>query len=127
MPVSRRSRLWLLAGSAALLALAVVAFEPASHWSRDPELFRLLRGMAAIKGLLALLAFAAAWWRLGRDTTPRLAATYVGGVWALAFAAGLIWQLTAVPAASGLFHVATLVLLVAAWRDAGPAFERRRA
>lgn len=121
-----RRRAWLLGGSLLLLAAPLTLSAPAAHWAGDPELFRLLRGMAAIKGLLAVLAFAAVWWRLGRDATPRLAATYVGAVWVLALAAGLIWQLTAVAAASGLFHCATILLLVAAWRDAGPVFERRR-
>lgn len=125
-PFHARPRLWLLAGSALLLAAPLALLAPAAHWASDPELFRLLRGMAAIKALLAVLAFAAVWWRLGRGLTPRFAASYVGGVWGLAFAAGLIWQLTAVPLASGLFHCATILLLITAWRDAGPAFERRR-
>ena len=113
-----RPRAWLVVGSALALGAPVAAFEPAAHWAADPELFRLLRGMAVIKAMLAVAAFSVIWWRLGRTLATTLAATYVGGVWVLAVATGLIWNLTAIVAASGLFHLATIVLLVAAWRDA---------
>ena len=112
-----RRRTLLLMGSALLLAAPLALFEPGAHWADDPELFRLLRGMAGLKGVMVIIAFTAVWWRLGRGLTPRLASTYVGGVWAVALATGLIWQLTAVPAASALFHGAIIALLVAAWRD----------
>ena len=110
-------RTLLLMGSALLLAAPLAFFEPAAHWADDPELFRLLRGMAGLKGVMVAIAFTAVWWRLGRELAPRLASTYVGGVWAIALATGLIWQLTAVPTASALFHGAIIALLVAAWRD----------
>ena len=112
-----RPRTLLLAGSALLLAAPLAFVEPAAGWADDPELFRLLRGMAVLKGILAALAFAAVWWRLGRTLGAHLTATYVGSVCVMALATGLIWQLTALPAASALFHGATIALLVAAWRD----------
>ncbi len=110
-------RALLLTGSALLLAAPIAFVEPAAGWADDPELFRLLRGMAVLKGMLAALAFAAVWWRLGRTIGARLTAIYVGSVCVMALATGLIWQLTALPVASGLFHCATIALLVAAWRD----------
>ena len=110
-------RALLLMASALLLATPLALFEPAAHWADDPELFRLLRGMAVLKGMLATLALAAVWWRLGQKIHARLTATYVGSVCVMALATGLIWQLTALPAASALFHGATIALLVAAWRD----------
>jgi hypothetical protein len=114
-------RVALLIGSGLLAAAPLAAVEPAAHWLDDPELFKLLRGMAGIKALLAAIALAAAWWRLGRSPAPAgLAVRYIGGVWALALATGLIWQLTVIPAASVLFHAATITLLVTAWADAAP-------
>jgi hypothetical protein len=124
---SARLQLLLVLGSSILLLTALAMFEPAAHWADDAELFVLLRGMASIKGLLAVLAFSAVWWRLGRSLSPRLAPrlaqTYIAGVWALALASGLIWQLTFIVAASGLFHLASMALLVATWRDAGPRLQ----
>jgi|SRR6056297_3127278 len=74
--------------------------------------------MAGIKAGLAALAFTAVWWQLGRvPAAGPLTATCIGGVWALALAARLIWQLSAIIAASVLFHGATVTLLVVAWRD----------
>lgn len=121
-------RVLLLAGSSLLFAAPLALVEPAAHWARDPELFGLLRGMGGIKALLAVLACAAVWWRLGRTAPSRsIGATYVGGVWVLALAAGLIWQLNAIVAASVLFHAATLTLLITAWRDIEPASTGRSA
>jgi len=114
-----RQCVMLMLGSSILLLVPLLMFEPAAHWADEAELFILLRGMACIKGLLAALAFSAVWWRLRQTPTSRLAQTYIGGVWAMALAAGLIWQLTFIVAASGLFHCATIALLIAAWRDGG--------
>ncbi len=126
-PAASHLRLGLLvAGSVLLLATPLVLLEPAAYWQDDPELFRLLRGMAVIKGVLALLAASLVWWRLGRLSGPGFAAAYIGGVWVLALATGLIWQLTLVLPASGLFHAATLMLLVTAWRDTGSRLADRR-
>lgn len=123
--MTSRRRALLVIGSAVLLAAALLAFEPAAYWARDPELYRLLRGMAVLKAGLAALALSAVWWRLGRVSVRRsFAATYTATVWALALASGLIWQLTAIMVASALFHVATIVLLVAAWRDVAPGSAR---
>ncbi len=121
-----RQHLMLLLGSAMLLVAPLAMFEPAAHWADDAELFILLRGMACIKGMLALLALIAVWWRLGQPLKARLAKTYIVGLWALALASGLIWQLTFIVAASGLFHLATIALLVAAWRVIEPRFEKSR-
>jgi len=121
-----RQRVLLLIGSGLLLATPLALLAPGAHWAQDPELFRLLRGMGTLKFLLAAVAFAVVWWRLGRPVTPGLRAIYVGGVCTLALATGLIWQLNLVLPASGLFHLATLALLVAAWRDIEPRFGNDR-
>lgn len=113
-------RISLLLGSAVLLAIPLMLFEPPAYWADDPELFRLLRGMGMLKLVLAAIAFAASWWRLGAQPGVHLQTAYVGGVWALSLAAGLIWQLHWVIPASALFHGGTLALLFAAWRDMEP-------
>ena len=124
-PPTSSARRRLVIGSVLLFALPLIVLETAGHWSGDAELFTLLRGMAAIKAALALLALTAAAWRLGQGSAPRaITASYVGGVWAMALAAGLIWQLTAIVAASALFHAATIALLVTAWRDMEPLSAR---
>lgn len=120
-------RLRLVLGAGVLFAASVVMLQPAAHWVHDPELFRLLRGMGVLKIVLAALALAVVWWRLGQALSPRLQTVFVGAVWALSLAAGLIWQLTMILPASALFHLATLSLLVAAWRDIGPRMEQQRA
>ncbi len=120
-----RPRLLLLAGSGLLFAIPLMLFQPAAYWAGDLELFRLLRGMGMLKIALAALALAVVWWRLGRPVPARLQAVLLGGVWMLSLSAGLIWQLHAVLPASGLFHVATLALLIAAWRDMEPRLARR--
>lgn len=120
-----RPRLALVAGSALLFAIPMLWLQPAAYWAGDLELFRLLRGMGTLKVVLAALALAVVWWRLGRPVPARLQAVFVGGVWALSMAAGLIWQLHAVLPASGLFHAATLALLVAAWHDMEPRLAQR--
>lgn len=120
-----RTRPALLAGSAVLLAAPLLLVAPAAHWAGDADLLLLMRGMAGIKSALALAALGLVAWRLGKPELSRARiASYVGGVWALALATGLIWQLTAIVPASMLFHAATLTLLVTAWRDTTPLSAR---
>ena len=118
--VFSRARLLLVAGSGLLFAIPLLVLQPAALWTTDVELFRLLRGMGSLKILLAVIALTVIWWRLGRPVPAGLQAVLIGGVWALSLAAGLIWQMHLVLPASGLFHAATFVLLVAAWRDMPP-------
>ena len=120
-----RARTALLAGCAVLLAAPLLLVAPAAHWAGDADLLLLMRGMAGIKSALALAALAVVAWRLGKPELSRTrVASYVGGVWAMALATGLIWQLTAIVPASLLFHAATLTLLVTAWRDTSPVLAR---
>jgi hypothetical protein len=116
---SRQSRIQLLFVSLVLTATIVALLEPAPQWGRDVELAQLLRGMGAIKALLTLGALAAIWWRLGRPVSRPQASAYLVGGWSLVLANALIWELTAIGAASALYHMATLGLLVLAWRDPG--------
>ncbi len=107
----------LLAGCAAAVGLAGRAGDPAAYLLADPALARLLRAMALIKGMLALAAAVAAWWRFGWRAGTAASTVYLAATWALAGAAMLIWQLTLIPLAAVLFHAALVGLLLAAWRD----------
>lgn len=83
----------------------------------EPELAVLLRGMAAIKGLLAASAAGLVWWRLGQPVSARAAVAYITCTWVLFAATALIWQLAIILVAAVLFHVAGLVGLVVAMRE----------
>ncbi len=117
-----RARVWrTLLVSGGLVATAVAASTGASEARAavDPELVRLLRGMALIKAVLTLAALAAVLWRLGRPISAGLCGTYLAGSWAMAAATVLIWQLVLLPAAALAFHAGEIALLLAAWRDGG--------
>lgn len=120
-------RLRLVAGCAVAIAAAALIGDPASFSLADPELALLLRGMALIKGLLVVAAFALVLWRVGLPIGAGAATGYLAGVATMAFATALIWQLSFIVPAAALFHAAGLLLLVVAWRDDGrPAFAIRQ-
>jgi len=112
-----RWRVLVLAGCACAVAMAAWLGDPAQRLAADPELARLLRGMALIKGLLALGAVSLVTWRFGRPVAPGVAVVYVVGCWWLAAAAMLVWQLTVIPFAALGFHAAEISMLVVAWRE----------
>ena len=112
-------RALLLAGCVASAAAVGWLADPAAVLQADPELARLLRGMALIKAAVVLAAIGVLLWRFGGPTTPRTASAYLAGAWMLCGASLLIWQLSAIAFAALLFHTGVLLLLVAAWRDRG--------
>lgn len=96
---------------------ATIALVDASALPRvDPELARLLRGMAVIKALLLGAAIAVLLWRFGLPIRPAVAGGYGFGVLSMAVATALIWQLTWLLPAAAAFHVGLFVLLGIAWR-----------
>lgn len=109
----------LVIGCVAAALLAAASGEPGALVRADPQLAFLLRGMAAIKAALVLGAIAVTRWRFGWQVPPGLAAAYIAGTSALAGASVLIWQLSFIPLAAAVFHVAAFVVPVAAWRDRG--------
>lgn len=111
----------LVALSVAAVAGAFAIGDPAVVQRADPALANLLRGMAALKALLALAAFAVVWWRFGRATPVRAAAGYATGVAAMAAGAALIWQLSFIAQTAAVFHVAMLGLCLLALKDDGVA------
>ncbi len=112
-------RCLLLAGGLAALAGAVWLGEPSAKLRAEPDLAFLLRGMATIKAVIVLAAFAAASGRLGQAIPPRVAAAYLGGCWLLAGATALIWQPSFIPQAALVFHGGEFLFLIMAWRDVG--------
>lgn len=112
------ARALLLGGCVLAASAAAWQGDPASYLRADPELARLLRGMALIKSGIALAAIAAVLWRLGWPLTrPATAAGYLGACWVLAGSCMLIWQLTDIAVAAIAFDGAGLVLLGLVWHE----------
>lgn len=101
------------------LACALVGWVAASGASRavEPELAVLLRGMAAIKGLLAVFAASLVCWRFGLPISARAAWAYATCAGLMFVACALIWQLVFIPLASALFHVGWMGAACVAWRE----------
>lgn len=114
-PAMVRAVLFVVCVAAALAGLAVG--RPDGLLQSDPELARLLRGMALIKAGILVAALGLLSWRFHWRTSRRLVVVYNGAAEAMSFAAGLIWQLTSILVAAGLFHLGLVVLLVAMLRD----------
>ena len=114
-----RLRACLAAGCVTALGLGAWLGQPAVLLAADPELARLLRGMALIKAALVMLALAAVTWRFGRPVSLRVAAAYLVGCWLLVSASILVWQLSYIAAAAIGFHAGEIGMLLVAWRDHG--------
>lgn len=110
-------RLYLALGSALTIAAAALLGSPLASVAADPDLARLLRGMALIKALIVTIALLLLRWRFGQPLSSRLAAAYLAGVWLMAGASMMIWQLAEIPTAAFSFHLGAFVLLATAWRD----------
>ena len=109
--------LCLLGCCAVAVLLGLAAGSPAAAQRADPELARLLRGMALLKAGLVAGGVALLGWRL-RFPIPRgLLCGYLCAISACAGASALIWQLSRFGVAAALFHGGLLALLVLAWRD----------
>ncbi len=121
LPRASAWRAALVAGTLVAITLAAALAQPSAALLADADLAFLLRGMAAIKAALVLLALALIGWRLGRPTAPAVAALYLLGAWLMAGATVLVWQLSAIPAAALAFHAGEITLLLVAWRDHGDA------
>ncbi|MBS0393190.1 MAG: hypothetical protein JSR54_01120 [Proteobacteria bacterium] len=107
-----------LLGGAALVPLIIAALpHDDAAVARDPDLVRLLHGMALIKGMTAVAALGAVLWRFGRPVSTAVTAAYGMSVWALWSAACLVGSLSHLAAAALLFHSSLLALLLVAWRD----------
>jgi phosphate/sulfate permease len=83
----------------------------------DAELAMLLRGMAAMKALLAIAAFAAVYWRFGAPISLSLGVVYAASTAMMAAGAALIWGLSQIGFTAIAFHAALIALAFAALRD----------
>ncbi len=90
---------------------------PAAYLEADPDLARLLRGMALVKAAAVVVGLAAVYWRLGWRVRGWHTGAYLATAWILTGSTMLVWQLTWIPAAAVLFHAALIGLLVTGWRD----------
>lgn len=128
--VERREVAWrraLLVGAVLVaVALAGLLARPQPALVADPELARLLRGMAVLKAGIAAAALALVWWRAGRPITPLRLLAYALGTGILAAAAVMVWQLAVVAATSVVFHATLLALGLAALGDGGVKVTGRR-
>ncbi|MDX2233185.1 MAG: hypothetical protein NW200_01690 [Hyphomonadaceae bacterium] len=114
-PVIRRGA--LVAGVALAVTLAFALGQPARALAADPDLARLLRGMAVLKAAIALAAGLAVWWRFGQPASWAVTGVYAGSVAAMAGVAGALWRLSGLEWISVLFHAALLAIAVTALRD----------
>lgn len=112
-------RALLLVGSVAAATVAWFAASGSSQ-SVEPQLAILLRGMAAIKGLLAALGTGLVYWRFGSPVSARAVSAYIGCVWLLFVACALIWQLAFILLGAVLFHVGGIGVLLVAWHEGHP-------
>ncbi len=105
-------------GACALAAAAATYFAgTGSVQSADPDLGRLLKGMAIIKSVILLAVCAAIWWRLGFDIRRGFAAGYiVFGTIGIAGGA-LVWNMAGLALAPFLFDGGLLAFLILALRD----------
>ena len=107
----------MLVGCVCAVAGATAIGHPDTFTQADPDLGRLLRGMALIKAVIALAAVVAVTWRLGWPASNRATGAYVLGAWLVTGSSMLIWQLSFIPAAAIAFHVGAFAIVIAAWRD----------
>jgi hypothetical protein len=117
----RRNALFLrlaLLGSCALAAAAAALYAgQGGAQSADPDLAKLLKGMAIIKTAILLAVGAAIWWRLGSGIRSGFAAGYIiFGAIGVAGAA-LVWNMAGLGLAPFLFDGGLLGFLMLALRD----------
>jgi hypothetical protein len=110
-----RGALGLLTAASILGAGALAARTPGG--AVDPDLVRVIRFMALIKGGFALAAFAACFWRLARPAGPWRTPIYVAGPPLITAGAIGLWSLQSLPVAAAGLHLGLLAVLAAALTD----------
>lgn len=126
-PALGGTRIWLvgLTSLALLVAGAPALRSPATI--PDADLARVLRFMAAMKGVFALAAFSASYWRLARPTALWRVAVFVTAPPAMAGGAIALWFFENAGLAAAGLHLGLFAMLAAALtdRDFLPEFRRR--
>ncbi|MEE7493245.1 hypothetical protein [Methylobacterium oryzae] len=108
------------------LPLAWVAAGRAPAAPVDPDLVRVIRFMALLKGGFALAALAGCFWRLGRPAGWR-SAVYVAGPPLMALGAAGLWSLRDPGLAALGLHLGLFAILAAALTDREALPDRPRA
>ena len=106
----------VLLTAAAVLGTAAVALR-APAVPVDPDLARVIRFMAAIKGGFALAALAAGFWRLARPAAPWRTVVYVAGPPAMAGGALALGTFHSPALAAAVLHLGLLAMVAAALTD----------
>jgi len=104
-----------LTAVALLASAAAIATAPAA--SVEPDLARVIRFMALIKGGFALAALAGCFWRLARPAGPVRTAIYVAAPPAMAAGALALGSLHSPALAAAGLHLGLLAVLAAALTD----------
>jgi hypothetical protein len=107
----------LVAAVLPAVLLATQLGSPSPRYLADPALARLLRAMGMLKGLIAVGAIAALWWRAAWPVPVRLAVAAVAAVSVQVVATVWIVRLVAIAWAAGLFHVGLAALLLCVWLE----------
>ena len=116
----------LLSAVAVGAAVGFVLGDPQAHVEGDPELARLLQGMALIKAMLVAGVVRLLWWRLCRPVAPAMAWGYVAVAASMSLATLLAWQMSYFLLLSLAFHGALLSLGLLALKDDGVELPGRR-
>lgn len=112
-----RLRLAFLGACAFAAAAATLYAGTGGIQTVDPDLAKLLKGMAIIKTVILLAAGALIWWRLGSPIRPAFAVGYIMfGAIGVAGAA-LVWNMAGLALAPFLFDGGLLGFLILALRD----------
>ena len=107
----------VIAAAAAGFAIGHDALSVRVAQAAGPDLVRLLRFMAAVKGVLALGAVAVAWWRLGYPASARLAMAAITACALMAAGCGVVWCMAHIVLGSALFYAGLLSLVALGYVD----------
>lgn len=120
------NRALLLVGTAGALAVAG-GLNGAAAADVDPDLVRLMRFMALLKGAFLIVALAGAYWRLARPSAAWRTTVYVAGPALMAGGTVALWRMQDPGLAAGALHIGLFALVAAALtdRDFIPALRRR--
>lgn len=117
-PIARpQPRLVLAAATVLALAASAAFVARAPAAAIDPDLVRVIRCMAAIKGGFALAALAACLWRLGRPASGWRRLAYVAGPPLMAAGAVALWSMHLLGLAALGLHLGLLAVAAAALTD----------
>ncbi|MER2269397.1 hypothetical protein [Methylobacterium oxalidis] len=115
-PRDRRGRRATMVGLA--LAAPAAAFALGGAPSEiEPDLARLIRFMALLKGGFALAALLVCLWRLARPAAPWREAVYLAAPALMAGGAAALWQMQVVGPAALALHAGLFAFLAAALTD----------